>query len=165
MISFDPVALTWFKEKDLPLKVKNFGFVATHLQIYAIGGEDQNNAPLNVVFRYDPVNATWNEEQRMHYKRSKAAVTIHKSQIWVAGGWTTTGITDSVEYFDPTTGIWTEAQSSLRVPRYFARMCSINGKLLIVGGVNQDGCSMASVDVCDEIWETWKQIDEMEVAR
>lgn len=165
MFSFDPVTLSWFKENDLPVKLKNFGFVATHLQIYTIGGEGSNDTPLNVVFRYDPVNTTWNEEEHMHYPRSRAAVAIHKNYIWVAGGLTTTGITDSVEYFDPITGIWTEAQCSLRVPRCFARMCSIKGKLFIVGGINQEGCSMASVDICDEIWETWKQIEEMEIPR
>lgn len=165
MLSFDPVALSWFKEEDLPVKIKNFGFVAAHLQIYVIGGEDSSDNPLNLVFRYDPVNATWNEVKRMHFKRSRAAVVIHKNHIWVAGGWTTTGITYSVEYFNPITGIWTEAKSSLRVPRCFARMCSIKGKLFIVGGVNYEGCSLASVDVCDDIRETWKQIEEMEIPR
>lgn len=165
MFSFDPVTLSWYKEKDLPVKLKNFGFIATHLQLYTIGGEDGPDTPLSLVFRYDPVNTTWSEEERMHVKRSRAAVALHKNYIWVAGGFTVTGVTDSVEYFDPITGIWTVAQSSLRVPRCFARMCSIKGKLYIVGGANQDECSMASVDVCDEIRGTWKQTEEMEIPR
>ncbi len=165
MISFDPSSMSWYKETDLPVKIKNFGFVAAHLQIYAIGGEDNNDTPSNMVFRYDPVNTTWNEVERMHFKRSRAAVAIHRNHIWIVGGLTTTGITDSVEYFNPITGIWTEAQTSLRVPRCFARLSSLNGKLFIVGGMDGEGCSIGSVDVCDEIWETWKQIEEMEIPR
>lgn len=166
MLSFDPITLSWFKEQELPVKIKNFGFVATHLQIYTIGGEDNNDTPLNLVFRYDPVNGTWYEEEPMNLERSRAAVAIHKNLIWVAGGWTSTGITDSVEYFDPISGIWTEAQnSSLSVPRCFGRMCSIGGKLFIVGGMNGDGCSMASIDMYDDICRTWKQIEEMETPR
>lgn len=165
MLSFDPVTLSWFKEPDMPVKIKNFGFITTHLQIYIIGGEDKKDMPLSNVFRYDPVNTTWNEEEQMKLKRSRAAVAIHKNYIWVAGGWTTTGITDSVEYFDPISGIWTEAQNVLRIPRCFARMCSINGKLFIVGGIGENNCSMGSVDVCEEVCGTWKQIEEMETPR
>lgn len=84
MLSFDPVTLSWFRETDLPVKVKNFGFVTAHLQIYAIGGEDHSDTPSNLVFRYDPVNASWTELERMHFKRSRAAVAIHKNHIWVA---------------------------------------------------------------------------------
>lgn len=157
--------MSWFKETDLPVKIKNFGFVTAHLQIYAIGGEDHNDIPSNRVFRYDPVNTTWSEVQRMHLKRSRTAAAVHKNHVWVAGGLTNTGITDSVEYFNPITGIWTEAQIPLRIPRCFARMSPINGKLFIVGGVDQEGRSMASVDVCDEVWQTWKQINEMEMPR
>lgn len=165
MVSFDIATLSWFKETDMPVKIKNFGFVSAHLQIYAIGGEDTNDTPSNLVFRYDPVYTTWNEVQRMHFKRSRAAVTVHKSHIWVAGGLSTAGIIDSVEYFNPITGIWTDVEISLRVPRCFARMCSTDGKLFIVGGMSQEGCSLASIDTCDEISKTWKQIEELEVSR
>lgn len=165
MLSFDPVTVSWFRETDLPVKIKNFGFVAAHLQIYAIGGEDNSDTPSNLVFRYDPVNNSWTELERMHFKRSRAAVAIHKNHIWVAGGMTDTGITDSVEYFNPITGIWTETQTLLRVPRCFARMSSVNGGLFIVGGINVEGCSLASIDIYDEVWETWKQIEEMELPR
>lgn len=78
---------------------------------------------------------------------------------------TDNGITDSVEYFNPITGVWKEANTSLRVPRCFARMSSINGGLFIVGGVNEEGVSLASIDVYDEVWETWKQIEDMEIPR
>ncbi|KAG4065412.1 hypothetical protein HA402_002810 [Bradysia odoriphaga] len=165
MLSFDPVTMSWFRETDLPVKIKNFGFIAAHLQIYAIGGEDNSDTPSNLVFRYDPVNTSWTELQRMHVKRSRAAVAIHKNHIWVAGGLTDAGITDTVEYYNPITGIWTEAQTLLRVPRCFARLSSVNGGLFIVGGINREGCSLASIDIYDEIWETWKQIEEMEMPR
>lgn len=40
--SFDPITRTWYRENSMITPRKNFGFVVSHMKLYAIGGQGKN---------------------------------------------------------------------------------------------------------------------------
>ena len=135
MWSYDPRTKMWYTEKCMPQARQHFGFVVAHLQIYAIGGQDQRGNAVASVLCYDPVNAVWNSVKPMNVARSGAAVAKYKSAIWVAGGETNGHvITKSVEHFNLLANVWQFFKFDLRIPRCFSRMVVVNDLFYIVGG-------------------------------
>lgn len=173
MWSYNPKTNNWYKEKSMPFARCDFGFVAAHLQIYAIGGEsDATKTPINSVIRYDPVNSTWQAVASMIFSRASAAIVEHHGFIWVAGGRQCDGgtYTKSVEYYDPMTDQWTRIMD-LRIPRAFGRMCGIDNYLYIIGGCENDlhgnKYGLNSIDSCDinANHKSWSLLDKMLIDR
>lgn len=169
MWSFDLSSKSWFSEKSMPYARSEFGFVVAHLQIYVIGGLDDKHNHLKSVICYDHVNVKWTEMRPMDVARSGAAVVKHNGHIWVAGGRTQQDIVlDSIERYDPIIDRWTTMDVSLRIPRCYANLCSIEDRLYIVGGLDQYNTRkrvQRSVDRYDSSLSEWIHEEDMEETR
>src|ERR1051325_4364762 len=98
---YDPVADSINTIAQIPRPTSNTRAVNFCNQMYVLGGAF--NAPSNEVDIYDPVSDTWSLGQPfVNARRNEAADTDGTNNIWIAGGYTTDGLTKiaSTEIFN-----------------------------------------------------------------
>jgi hypothetical protein len=102
-------------DEDLPNNLIQSATVIYDNKLIVIGGVqkfDYESNPSDNVYEFDinasqPGESMWKtRSERLNTARSRAAAIIFEGKIFVCGGWGTEGLLDSVEVFDPTTGIW-----------------------------------------------------------
>lgn len=164
MWSFNPRNLSWRNEPNIPIKIRDFGFVATDEKLYIFGGETTDDVILSSVFAFDPLTKDWTKLNPMLVPRAGLATVQYQNNIIVAGGIISkqddcSNITKSVEFFNIKGNIWNFLES-LRIPRCYAKMCLIGKNLFIIagGGEGTDGhiSSLDSFDVYDVKNAIWK---------
>jgi hypothetical protein len=116
-------------------------------RIYAMGGLDAAGAVLSSIEAYDTATGVWTSGPPMPTARwVLAAATALDGKIYVTGGDTgypSSSPTATVEVFDPSTSTWAEFPS-LSTPRRGApASLGPDGRILVVGGVN-DSAYLAS---------------------
>nr|XP_032514162.1 uncharacterized protein LOC116767787 isoform X3 [Danaus plexippus plexippus] len=171
--SFEPVTRSWYSESGLATPRKNFGLVVHRMALYAIGGQDKKGRVLRSVERFDPKTGSWSEVRGMCAARMAAAAAKHRDYIWVAGGMTgekRRPVCGVVECYNSNTNQWTQIHS-LRFPRCFATLFSMNDKLYIIGGAgkisekDKTPSSVGAIDVWDWKDRAWKLETEMSIPR
>lgn len=97
-----------------------------------------------------PLPTEWNVAGHMAVPRSGAAVAkLPDGRILIAGGETEGGVTNTVEIFDPLSGLSQLLDSTMSVARAYASVTVLrNGSVLIAGGENAEGL-LASAEVFD----------------
>jgi hypothetical protein len=104
---------------------------------------------------YDPVSDTFTKELRMQVPRaghtaSRIANTSSNlaGSVLIAGGITNKGVTDTAELYTPGAGF--SSVGKMQTPRFLHAASSIStGAILIVGGTNNLGTSLASAERFD----------------
>ncbi|XP_037920056.1 uncharacterized protein LOC119657284 isoform X2 [Hermetia illucens] len=170
--SFDPKSLQWRNEKDLPYPRRDFGLVGTRKGIYLIGGEDGNRVFLaSTIFLTPGESKAWIEVEKLRTPRTGLAAALVGNNIYAAGGIVglpNSGVTNTVESYDLTTGHWTQI-SNLRKPRSFGKFCVLsNSEVFLIGGVTVEGnrfLSLSSVDKLDLKTKAWTKETNMNFAR
>lgn len=96
----------------------------------------------------------------MKYGRKCAAAAVWNGKIVVCGGWNQAELQtlDSVECFDPESGVWTEL-AALPSPRNSHSLISYNNRLLTIGGHNF--VSLNSVMEFDPLEGKWNPLPAM----
>lgn len=164
MWSFNPRNLSWRIEPDIPVAIRDFGFVANDEKLYIFGGETKNNEILSTLFSFDPLTKIWTELNQMSVPRAGLATVQYNGNIIVAGGLISKQenslyVTKSVEFYNIHENVWNSLEP-LRIPRCYAKMCMIGNNMFIIAGAGEgtDGqiTSLGSFDVYDVNNEIWK---------
>lgn len=164
MWSFNQKDLTWRNEPDLPVLIRDFGFVATNEKIYVFGGETNDNQILNSVFSFNPLSKVWKKLNSMMVPRAGLSTVHYQNNIIVAGGIISiqencSKITKSVEFYNIQENEW-YSLDDLRIPRCYAKMCMIENNIFIIagGGKGNDEhiSSLDSFDLYDVKNAIWK---------
>lgn len=78
--------------------------------------------------------------------------------IWIVGG-ISSGLISStvgqVDLYDPVTGTWYPAVTTLPTPVCFGGVAGLNGKLYVIGGFNDTGINQNLVQIYDIATATW----------
>ena len=135
-------------------------------KIYAIGGyNDNDNAHLKSVEKYDPETNTWAPRASMTTARSDHRVAIVDGKIYVMGGYNeTNGYLNSVEKYDPATNIWT-SKASMHTARGKHQVAVVGGKIYVIGGWNIHSGALNLVEEYDPTTDTWITKASMLTAR
>lgn len=164
MWSFNPRNLSWRIEPEIPIKTRDFGFIATDKKLYIFGGETNDNKILNSLFSYDPLTREWTKLSSMIVPRAGLATVKYENKIIVAGGIISkhdncSNVTKSMEFYNVKENVWSSLDD-LRIPRCYAKMCLVRNNLFIIagGGAGRDGniSSLDSFDVYDVENGIWK---------
>lgn len=157
MWSFNPRNLSWRIEPDIPVAIRDFGFVTNDEKLYIFGGETKDNEILSSLFSFDPLTNRWTELNQMKVPRAGLSTVQYQDNIIVAGGIISkqencSNVTKSVEFYDIKGNVW-YFLDTLRIPRCYAKMCMIGNNLFIIAGAGEgtDGyiSSLDSFDVYD----------------
>jgi kelch-like protein 20 len=123
------------------------------------------------VERYDPLLNAWKYCAPIKIPIASPSVCSHNGLLYVIGGKvchgdidTTQDLTDNlVLCYNPATDTWEELAPFL-VPRLGCGVCSFNGNLYVIGGVNNISCEISNVveryDPINDKWHTCKSMIE-----
>jgi len=107
---------------------------------------------------YDPATETFGRACTLVSERwAHAAVGLPDGRVLLAGGYGLGGVTGSAELWDPLTGTC-QATGSLHVPRADLRLVVLaSGEVLAVGGRDQDGLALSTVESWDPLTGGWSR--------
>ena len=134
--------------------------------LYVIGGYDEHNICLKSMDclrlkKWGEVNkeqASWKRCPPMQVCHGRLCSVIWRGKIVIADG------RRNVEMYDPDTSEWIELPKLICRRRKYA-MVVHNGKLLVIGGYNEDGFCLNTVETYDEASQCWVHSKPLKVAR
>ncbi|MBT6113971.1 MAG: hypothetical protein HOH03_10210 [Candidatus Marinimicrobia bacterium] len=110
---------------------------------------------------FDPLSGQWEITGELNYPRGDhQAILLSNGNVMVVGGhefWGTP--VNTVEFFDPTTELWTEIDGTI-FPRPFISLETINENIFLISGGNIDTC-----EVFNYVTSTWSEVAPFEFSR
>lgn len=149
----------WQRRADMPTARYGLASVLVNNQIYAIGGET-NEDVTNFVERYDPSIDKWFRGSDKPTPVTDIGAVVLGGKVYVPGGRTRGNqITDVMEIYNPRSDEW-EYGKSLPSAISAYSIAMLEGKILVFGGWNgQD--YQKTVYVYDPAINSWKEIEPM----
>ena len=162
---------TWRDVAPMPTARTNSGVAALGGLIYAVGGygAGPDEPALAVVEVLDPARNRWTAGSSLPQPRGGMGAASLNGLLYVAGGYVAFSpddyrISTSLLVFDPRRGAWRSA-APMPTPRDKFRLVAAAGYLYAIGGDNDAGASLASVDRYDPRSNTWSRQRPMSESR
>jgi hypothetical protein len=166
--------------EELPMQTKLQGLplVAHGGKIYRVGGLDIRNATLKdgedlhstaEFAEFDPATKKWTALTPLPAGRSSHNAAVIGDKLYVAGGWRLAGKTPEEErtkgHWEPDALVYDFTNpdagwQKLPVPEFKRRAIGAgvwNGKLVVLGGMDEKGKVSTRVDIFDPATEKWEQ--------
>ena len=148
---------SWTSKQPLPVALLDAGGTALNGKLYVVGGKTASGGHQTKLYIYDPTTDTWSTGQDMPGPGvENPAVTTYNGKLYVFGGATApfSGAVDSSYVYDPATNTWSTL-APMPTARGGAGAQQINGKIYVVGGMNSNGASLATLEIYDPATNTW----------
>lgn len=174
---YDPDTDTWTYKASMPRAVHSFGSAVLDGKIYVVGGFTDSDYS-EEMYIYDIATDMWTsihyEIDELPAQRNYLGVAAANGKIYAIGGYDSRipgqpyeESLNTVEEYDPETGIWT-TKSEMPIRNYSFGIASMNDKIYIIGGVESyEGAEdiIGAVYEYDPAADTWKNIVSMDSAR
>ena len=142
-------------------------------QVLVTGGVGGSSAlVLDSAELYDPTTGLFSATGSMATVRAQHTATLlQNGKILVTGGYNRTGVSgsivklDSAELYDPATGAFTTTGSMTTVRSGHTATLLTNGQVLITGGSNTIGLTLASAELYDPVTGLFTATGSMTAAR
>lgn len=148
-------------------------------QLYAVGGRNQQQDPLDTVEMFDTWHGRWVTCPSMLVRRAGCAASLlPDGRLMVVGGYDERGIVegllDTCEVFDPVQQVWSQADAALGRARWGHGCASLDGLIYAVGGCSlRPGAppheafmeTLRGCEVFDPATGSWQMCADLHVAR
>lgn len=105
---------SWSNIASTLSKRDSLGLTMLEGEVFAVGGyNDLDCKYLKTVEKYDPKSNSWTKVKSMHMARRSPGLINYRGKLYVIGGMGEVEDLNSVEVFDPTTGVWTKFKHPL----------------------------------------------------
>lgn len=115
------------------------------------------------------VDPSWGDADDLNEPRAAhGSVLLPDDTVLVAGGLTTSGVTDSTEIYDPGSDTWTTMDPMADTRHSFGIALVTDGTddfVLAAGGIGSCGTPCDETEIYDIVGDTWTAADPMGVAR
>ena len=161
---YDPSTNEWEEEAVAPTRAQ-VGMEVLDNKLYAAGGQDaaddddMEDAPSNLVERYDFETKAWEAVAPMAEARSRLAVAVLDGKLYAAGGYDDDYLS-SVERYDPALDAWVTVAPMLTA-RGDHGVAVLDGKLYAVGGYRYGAGALSSVERYDPALNAWEAVAPM----
>lgn len=157
---YDPATDTWVTLTSMNTGRSGATAEAYRGRIYVIGGNDFNG---RVVEEYDPDSDEWTTKQTSPSRRVYAASAVYNGKIYVMGGGEIAE--DRVTAYDVDADEWITGLAPLPKPVTKAQAVTINNKIYVIGGEDQNGSEQDSVFEYDPSADKWRTLKRLPSAR
>ncbi|MEM9456732.1 MAG: hypothetical protein AAGF11_21325 [Myxococcota bacterium] len=156
----------WTRLGDVD-KAQSVTLVAHEGRLYRVGGMQARNAAgspedlhsLDTVEVFDVATSAWSTLPSLPQPRSSHEAIVADGKLWVVGGWTLAGESRtwhttilSLDLADPSKG-WTEIDAPFQ--RRALAAAAIEGKIVVMGGLDSERQMSTSVDIYDSASGQW----------
>ena len=149
---YDAKTNTWTSLPDLPFAVRGCGAASVAENVYVMGGIDSS---LNL--RSDIIclqNRRWDTFGKMHRNRYGFACVSIKNEIYVFGGRTIKGPTNTVEKFNTITKEWRQLPK-MNKARADCGAAVVDNKIYVVGGSDENDVPLLTIIAFDPWRDEW----------
>jgi len=165
---YEPVAGVWLPKPPLQTARSSHGCVAIGSKVYVLGGvsDDASDEELEdadeLIMSVESISIGGDEQRwsfgtPMRMGRSFFGCAVLEGKIYVAGGCTSSGVTESVEVFDPLSNTWEEV-ASLHVARSECGMVALGRRLCLAGGTDAGFEETDAVELFDLDTRQWHTV-------
>ena len=165
---FDPLTGNWSSGVAMKTARAFHGVAVVDDNMYAVGGEDGDNIPINSVEYFDPSTKDWIKVVvPMKIARASLGVAVVDGKMYAVGG-ADDAFTplNSVECFDPSTKYWSSVVAPMSTARADHGVAVVDGKIYAVGGQNNKKIPLKGVECFDPLTGYWSSgVADMKTAR
>jgi glucose/arabinose dehydrogenase/N-acetylneuraminic acid mutarotase len=170
---FNPSTNNWSSLAPMPTARGGASAQVINGDIYVIGGMNDSGASVDTVEVYDPETNTWSTTLSMSTRRDNPGAAVIDNKLYVMGGRTRNadgsvadGTLNTMEIYDPLTGLWEVGTSMITGRRTFA-VGTIDDKIQVIGGEAPPGGGSAfnQNEEYDPILEIWRSLPSIPTAR
>lgn len=157
---FNPQQNQWTRLADIPKSATNFAMATLNGKIYAIGGDQFQNANRE----YDPDTDGWKLLKPMPTARQHINCGVFNNKIFITGGLTSwKNITKKHEVYDVLTNTWSE-RAAIPSLRNNATVVSLDTLMYVLGGAGtKDDIwgDVLTVETYNFNSDTWMQKNDL----
>lgn len=156
----------WITKQAVPSTILDAGGAAVDGKLYMVGGKTATSH-VSTLYIYDPVTDLWTSGPNLPGPAvENPAVVGFNGKLYVFGGSTQpfSGAVTNATVFDPTTSTWTSL-APMSTGRGGATAAVLNDNIYVVGGLDANGASLASVEVYNIATNTWNTATPMATRR
>jgi len=143
----------WSTQPPMASKRSRMGACVIDGRVYVAGGMGEIDAvkdgAMPTLEKWDPTTGAWERLADMREGRHGHGVVAYDGEVWVIGGYTADGMTDSVEIYDPRTNAWREGPA-LPAKRGFADVAVVNDRIYVIN--SRSNLAHTSVIYEDGTW-------------
>lgn len=154
--TLDPLTSEWVALPPMPSPRCLFNIGESDGALFAVAGKDlQTNESLDTVMSFDIERMRWSESKKLPLKIHGHAVVSHKGLVYCLGGKTDDNKALAKMFaYNHKQAEWREL-ASMKTPRAMFGAIVHGGKIVVVGGVNEEGLSGAceAYDFASNKWE------------
>uniref|UniRef100_A0AAZ3QBS5 BTB domain-containing protein n=1 Tax=Oncorhynchus tshawytscha TaxID=74940 RepID=A0AAZ3QBS5_ONCTS len=154
----DTLAADWVALPPMPSPRALFNMGECENLLFAIAGKDlQSNECLDSVMCYDVQKMKWSETKKLPLKIHGHSVVSHKGLVYCIGGKTDDNkALNKMFVYNHKQSEWREL-AAMKTARAMFGAVVYNGKIVVAGGVNEEGLTAASevYDFGTNKWETF----------
>ena len=158
---YQPRLNRWSTIAPLNIKRDEHVLVAADERLFAIGGCDDGAKCLSSVEQLDGQFGRWREIKPMKAPRSYFAAVACNEFIYAIGGQNLNIASKSVEKYNLNEDQWTFV-SDMNVERWKHAACVVNGRIFVVGGSDNQGNAIKTIECYDPVTNNWSVVGETE---
>ncbi|KPP70576.1 hypothetical protein Z043_110585 [Scleropages formosus] len=156
----DSLAADWIALPPMPSPRCLFGMAECGNLLFAVAGKDlQTDESLDSVMCYDTEKMKWTEAKKLPLRIHGHAVVSHNELLYCIGGKTDDNkVINKMFAYNHKQSEWREL-AAMKTARAMFGTVVHNGKIVVTGGVNEDGLTAAS-EVYDFRTNKWEPFTE-----
>jgi N-acetylneuraminic acid mutarotase len=158
----------WFTREPLPEARQELIPASLDGKIYVVGGYSAALTVTGSVYVYDPAAATWDYGTSIPIARHHYAVGGVGGILYVMSGYTSATLpwtTTPTSYaYDPVADSWS-SRAPIPTPRGECASAVFEDKIYVIGGNNEAGDDIGTVEVYDPGTDSWSTVSPMPTAR
>lgn len=154
----------WVRSASLPVGLNHPAAVGLGDKIYVVGGYQDDGAPTNTLYEFDPAKNQWRVLKPMPTARGALGAAALDGKIYAVGG-TLRGDVGNLEMYDPARDAW-QALAPMPTPRDHIAVAVARGKIYVIGG--RIGSAARNLNVNEEFdpqTNTWRTRAPLPTAR
>lgn len=163
---FDPSTDSWSSAPSLLIPVHHTGLTNHKGVLYLMGGYGGSGfTPTDDIYVLQPHSTDWNSVGLMPIKRGAHVIESFGDKIYVFGGVTSLGVTNTAMSYDPVTKVW-ETLSPMPTRREHLASTVLDSLIYLVGGRDFSGPgNVPSLEAYSPETDRWYILKNMPTAR
>lgn len=164
--AYDPIGDFWRPLPPMPMGREQFGMTSAGKKVYLSGGlagNDRTALLSRELWLFDTETSTWVQMSSMPFARRGHVLLRFEDNLYAIGG--NGQSPEKVMIYSIAKDRWSVLSDAMFVPRSNLAAVAIGDDVIVMGGVDLKGVSVARVDKLNLASGNWSRLKDMPIAR